>query len=223
MNPYALLVSCLALAVAGCAVPPPGATQAMKEGLVAVHSPTLDELYLRPDADLPGYRKVMIDPVPVDVRNDFLTQTHAYNRIQAPSVYPYRDALGLVKEMAATLESSVAEAFKARGYEIVEGPGPGVLRLSPGIGELYVNAPDRLSPWRTRTFTRDAGQATLYLEAHDAVTGTLLGRVVHHAIARELSRINVADDVSNRFWFDTLFRRWAENCVAEFQAGTRRP
>jgi hypothetical protein len=38
-----------------------------------------------------------------------------------------------------------------------------------------------------------------------------------------LSRINVADDVSNRFWFDTLFRRWAENCVAEFQAGTRRP
>ena len=74
-----------------------------------------------------------------------------------------------------------------------------------------------------KTFTRDAGQATLLLEARDAVTGTLLARVVHHGIAREISRINPASDVSNRFWFDTLFRRWAADCIAEFEAGRNRP
>ena len=212
MDLRALLISCLALGLAACASPSPTAGLATQEGLVAVHSRNLDELYLRPNADLPGYRKVMIDPVQVGVR----TQMHAYNRIQAPAVYP-EDAARFAKETAASLEGIVAEAFKARGYEVAAAPEPGVLRVSLSVAELDVYAPDRLSPWRTRNFTRDAGQAKLYLEARDAVTGALLGRVVHHGIAREVSRINVADNVSNQFWFETLFRRWAENCVAELQ------
>jgi hypothetical protein len=207
-----------ALAVAGCAAPPPGATQAMQEGLVAVDSRNLDRLYLRPDANLPGYRRVMIDPVRVDVR----AQMHAYNRIQSPAVYP-DDVARFAEETAAGLDDIIAEAFKARGYEVAAAPEPGVLRVSASVGELYVYAPDRFSPWRTRNFTRDAGQAVLYLEARDAVSGVVLGRVVHRGIAREVARINVTDHVSNRFWFDTMFRRWAGNCVAEFQAGLSRP
>jgi hypothetical protein len=210
---------CIAvLTVAGCAAPPPGATQAMQDGLVAVQSRNLDGLYLRPDADLTGYHRVMIDPVRVDVR----TQMHAYNRIQAPAVYP-EDLGRFAKETAASLDDIVADAFKLRGYEIAAAPEPGVLRVSASVGELYVYAPDRLSAWRTRNFTRDAGQAILYLEARDAVSGAVLGRVVHRGIAREVGRINVTDNVSNHFWFDTMFRRWAENCIAEFQAGMSRP
>jgi len=219
MNLQTPLGLCIAaLAVAGCAALPPGATQATQDGLVAVHSRNLDGLYLRPDANLPGYHRVMIDPVRVDVR----TQMHAYNRIQAPAVYP-EDLDRFAKETAASLNDIVAEAFTLRGYEIAAAPEPGVLRVSPSVAELFVYAPDRLSPWRTRNFTRDAGQAVLYLEARDAVSGTLLGRVVHRGIAREVSRINVTDNVSNHFWFDTMFRRWAENCVAELQAGASRP
>src|SRR6266850_2331238 len=219
MNLHTFLgLSIAALAMAGCAAPPPGATQAMQEGLVAVNSRNRDGLYLRPDANLAGYHRVMIDPVRVDVR----TQMHAYNRIQAPGVYP-EDLARFAKETAASLDDIVAEAFKARGYEFAAAPEPGVLRVSPSVGELYVYAPDRLSPWRTRNFTRDAGQAVLYLEVRDAVSGALLGRVVHRGIAREVSRINVTDNVSNHFWFDAMFRRWAENCVAEFQAGRREP
>ena len=115
------------------------------------------------------------------------------------------------------------EAERALAQARAAAPEPGVLRVSPSVAELYVYAPDRLSPWRTRNFTRDAGQAILYLEARDAVSGAVLGRVVHRGIAREVNRINVTDHVSNHFWFDTMFRRWAENCVAEFQAGTSRP
>jgi len=219
MNLHTFLGLCIAaLAMAGCAAPPPGATQAMQEGLVAVQSRNLDGLYLRPDANLPGYHRVMIDPVRVDVR----TQMHAYNRIQSPAVYP-DDVASFAKETAASLDGIVAEAFMVRGYEVVAAPEPGVLRVSPSVGELYVYAPDRLSPWRTRNFTRDAGQAILYLEARDAVSGAVLGRVVHRGIAREVNRINVTDHVSNHFWFDTMFRRWAENCVAELQAGMSRP
>src|SRR5437762_13219953 len=101
--PQALIVcSLLALAAAGCATPE-GATPATKDGLVAVHSRNLDGLYLRPNADLSGYRRVLIDPVSVEFRSDWLTQRHAYNRIQAPSVYPSVDGERPAKATAARL------------------------------------------------------------------------------------------------------------------------
>src|SRR5256885_9787709 len=60
--PQALIVcSALALAAAGCATPE-GATPAVKDGLVPVHSANVDELYLRLNADLSGYRRGFIEP-----------------------------------------------------------------------------------------------------------------------------------------------------------------
>src|SRR5437899_8811200 len=102
--PQALIVcSALALAAAGCATPE-GATPAAKDGLVPVHSANVDELYLRLNADLSGYRRVLIDPVSVEFRSDWLTPRHAYNRIQAPSVYPYVDCEPLARGTAVRLE-----------------------------------------------------------------------------------------------------------------------
>jgi uncharacterized protein DUF3313 len=221
MNQPALsqaLIVCavLALATAGCATPQ-RVTPVTKEGLVPVHSANVDELYLHPNADVSGYRRVLIEPVSVGFRSDWLTQRHAYNRIQAPSVYPYVDGERLARETAANLDSSLAAAFKARGYEIAAASEPGVLRVSARVTELFINAPDRLSPWITRNFVRDAGQATLSLEARDAISETVLARVVHRGIAREVGRINLAGDTSNRMWLDTMLRRWAANSVAELK------
>jgi uncharacterized protein DUF3313 len=211
MNLQALFVLCLAVLPA----PSHAATQ---EGLVAARSKNLDELHLRPNADLAGYRKVLIDPVQVEFAKDWLAHMNAYNRSPSRWITP-DEARRIAEESAASLQTAVTEAFKARGYEIVATPGPGVLRLSPSATELFVNAPDGLSPWRTRTFTREAGDAKLLLEARDAETGTLLARVFHRGIAREVGRLNLANEVSNRFWFDALFSRWAANCADEFAGG----
>jgi hypothetical protein len=202
------------------AAEPQATSRAGDEGLVAVQSRNFDELYLRPNADLAGYRKVLIDPVRAEVSSDWLKNLN-YSRSVSRRVRP-EDAERMAAETAASLESILAETFKARGYEIATAAEPGVLRLSASIADLYVNAPDRYSPWNTKTFTRDAGQATLVLEARDSVSGALLARVLHHGTAREIGRINPASDVSNRFWFDTLFKRWASDCIAEFEAGRNR-
>lgn len=203
--------------VAAFATPSHAATQ---EGLVAARSRNLDELHLRPNADLAGYRKVLVDPARVEFAKDWLRHMTAYNRSPSRWITP-EDAQRLVMETAASLQLAVAEAFKARGYEIVMTPGPGVLQLSPSATELFVNAPDGPAPWRTKTLTRDAGEAKLALEARDALSGTILARVSHHGIAREVGRLNLANEVANRFWFDALFNRWAANCVAEFEAGKK--
>jgi hypothetical protein len=214
----AFFIPCAAvLGAAACAAQPQAASEAVREGLVAVQSRNLDELYLRPNADLAA----LIDPVRAEIRSDWLKNLN-YTRNVSRWVGP-DDAQRIAKDTAATLESIIAETYKARGYEIAAAAEPGVLRLSASIADLYVNAPDRFSPWTVKTFTRDAGQATLLLEARDAVSGTLLARVVHHGIAREISRLNMAGDVSNRFWFETLFRRWTADCITEFEAGRNRP
>jgi len=222
MNFQTFFVFCAA-AIGGTAfaAEPQSASEAVREGLVAVQSRNLDELYLRPNADLAGYRKVLIDPVRAEIRGDWqknLNYTRNVSRWVGPD-----DARRIAADAASSLESVIAQTYKARGYEIAAAPEPGVLHLSASIADLYVNAPDRYSAWTTKTFTRDAGQATLALEARDAVSGTLLARVVHRGTAREISRINPASDVSNRFWFDTLFRRWTADCIAEFEASRNRP
>ncbi len=221
MNLQTLFILCGAvIGGAAFAAEPQAASEAVREGLVAVQSRNLDELYLRPNADLAGYRKVLIDPVRAEIRSDWqrnLNYTRNVSRWVGPD-----DAKRIAADVASTLESTLAETYKARGYEIAAAPEPGVLRLTASIADLYVNAPDRFSPWTVKTFTRDAGEATLRLEARDAVSGTLLARVVHHGIAHEISRINRAGDISNRFWFETLFRRWTADCIAEFEAGRNR-
>src|SRR6266545_4624477 len=71
MNLRALFV--LAIGGLGAAVTAPSqaATPPTYEGLVSVRSWNLDELYLRPNADLASYRKVVIDPVQVRFREDW--------------------------------------------------------------------------------------------------------------------------------------------------------
>jgi len=221
MNLQTLFIVCVA-AIGGvaCAAGPQAPSQVTGEGLVAVQSRQLDEVYLRPNADLAAYRKVLIDPVRAEIRSDWqknLNYTRNVSRWVGPD-----DARRIAADVASGLESVIAETYKARGYEIAAAPEPGVLRFSASIADLYVNAPDRYSPWTVKTFTRDAGQATLVLEARDAVSGTLLARVMHRGIAREVSPINTASDVANRFWFDALFRRWTADCIAEFEAGRNR-
>lgn len=222
MKPLALFIFSIALLGVAVVSPCHAADPAMHEGLVAVQSRYLDELHVRPNANLAGYRRVLIDPIRVEFSKDWLTHMNAYNRSPSRWIGP-DEARRIAMETTSSLENSVAEAFKARGYAIVAAPGPGVLRLSPSVADLYINAPDGLSPWRSKTFTRDAGEAKLLLEARDAVSGTLLARVLHHGIAREVGRLNLANEVSNRFWFDALFRRWAANCVYEFAGGKSRP
>jgi hypothetical protein len=196
--------------LAACAATP---EQPTAEGLVRSPSSQLDQVYVRPNADLPRYNKVVLGPVPVALRSDWIEQRHAYNGFQ-PMYPPVIDAEGVKKEMADLMQADVAEAFRAAGYETVALAGPGVLRASAKVDDLFINAPERL--FVARQATRDAGQAKLSLEVRDSVSGLVLARVEHFAIAREALRANPADDVSNRMWLDVAFRRFAAHSVGAF-------
>jgi len=214
---FSLVLIPLASILAACAAP-----SVSSDGLVSEHSSKFDELYFRPSADLSTYRRVMIEPVPVKFRSDFLSGKHGSNYLLAQPMYrPYQEPEALAEDISGLMQASLADAFRAANYEVVDAAAPGVLRISARIDELFVNAPDRLSSSVRATLNHDTGQATLSLEAADAVSGAVLARIVHRNIVREVGRINLATDTTNRSWFETAFRRWAANVTTAF--GTSRP
>ena len=204
MNAKALFILAIAtLAGAAFAAPPPQPAPAARDSLVPVQTRNLDEFYLRPDANLASYRKVIIDPVQVSFDRNWIRKMNDTRDVTR--WVSKDDARRIAEEMASSLGNIVAGEFKARGYQIAAAPGPGVLRLSPAAVDLF------------------AGQATLVLEARDSVTGTLLGRAVDRRKAEETRNTPTrATGVSNSFWFDTMFRRWAANCVKEFESSDNR-
>jgi len=222
MNAKTLFILAIAtLGGAAFAAPSPQPAPATRDSLVPVQTRNLDEFYLRPDANLASYRKVIIDPVQVSFDSNWMRKMNDTRDVTR--WVSKDDARRIAEEMASSLGNIVAGEFKARGYEIAAAPGPGVLRLSPAAVDLFVNTLDAQPPGINKTFTRDAGQATLVLEARDSVTGTLLGRAVDRRKAEETRNTPTrATGVSNSFWFDTMFRRWAANCVKEFESSDNR-
>jgi hypothetical protein len=211
MNMSRYLVALIA-ALAGMvvAIPVSVAAPPSYDGLVAVQSRTLDKLYIRPDAEIARYQKVMIDPITVEFSKEWdksVNDPRYVTRVRPG------DARRIANETTGNLGSILADALRTRGYEIVAAPAPGVLRLSPHVTELYINAPDIFPPGKTRSLARDAGSATVTLEARDASTGTLLAVVADRGTAQEILRLSRATSVTNSFWFDDMFRRFAASGV----------
>ena len=210
-------VSSAALSGAALAAAPVTAPGATPDGLVSVQSRQLDEVYLRPAADWTSYKKVMIDPVQVTMRKNWLrdqNESRDLSRRLTPDVVD-----DIVATATASMTEQVTASFVAKGYEITTTPGPGVMRLTPTVTDLDVYEPDATFSRQQALFTRDtAGMATLGLQARDAVTGVLLGVVVDRGTATHAQTFSRATKTSNQFWFDAMFRQWSSFCVAEMKA-----
>lgn len=182
------------------------------DGLVEVKAKRMDVAYLLPGADFRSYAKVMLDPTQVAFHKDWVKEVNRSSSSVSRDV-TQEDA----EKIAATARSSFgdifAEAFRKGGYEVVTAPGPDVLRLSTAVINLYINAPDTMSAGRSRTYTMEAGEATLIIEARDSTTGALLGRVLDRRETRGSSHMQVSSSVTNLSEFQSLFRRWADTAV----------
>ncbi|HTM61398.1 MAG TPA: DUF3313 family protein [Burkholderiales bacterium] len=223
MNRTALLALLFTGLAAGCATPPE-ALQAPRpgpDGLAVVPSGRVDQLYMRPGGEIASYRKVVLEPVAVELNSDWMKQRHGSNYRIQPTYPRYKDTDEVIRETAAAVSTSLAKAFRASGFQIVEAPGADVMRVSAKVTDLFINAPDIVSPGYTKNATRDAGDAYLALDARDSLNGKPLVKVQHHAIARETPRGNVANDPSNTLWMETLFQRWADNCATEIALAQR--
>lgn len=191
---------------ASASVPP------LLDGLVQVQSRRVDAAFLLPGADFRLYTKVMIDPAEVAFRRDWM---RSVNRNRGSSQRVRDDDAVRIAEAARTgLGDIFATAFRDAGYEIVTAPGPDVLRLSTAINDLFINAPDTRSVGRSRTYTVEAGEATLVLVARDSLSGAILGTSVDRRQTRSWGgTLTWTNSATNRSDFAALFRTWARIAV----------
>jgi hypothetical protein len=210
-------IMCVVSAQAATGLPP------TFEGLVKVDSKRLAGVYLLPGADFRSYTKVMIDPVQVTFRpgwqKDMNMSRGATRRVSDS------DAQEIAKAARSGFEDIFISAFKAKGYDVVNTPAADVLRLSPAVANLYLNAPDPMGTGVARTYTLEAGEASLSLEARDSTTGALLGVAVDRRATRNRGATFTTEG-TNRAAFEEMFRLWADICVnglAELKARSPLP
>ena len=192
--------------------------QTTPEGLNLVTSTKQRVVYLADDVDFSVYDKVIIIDSAVAFAKNWQRD---YNRNQ-------RDLSRKIKDTDVTrIKESVATEFKKvftqtmtdSGIEVVSEPVTGALILRPAIINLVVSAPNVQSSSRTRTYTANAGQMTLYLEIYDSVSGALLAKVMD---ARSASRTGpsmaYASSTSNIMEADRILKRWATEIASHFGA-----
>lgn len=144
------------------------------DGLVQRKAKGIDAVYVRPDVDFKVYRNVMLDPVVVAFDKNWKPNRGGSTtlRLSTSEIEKIRG------KMATGFQSIFAEQLAAGGYAIVDSPLDDTLRVSAGLADVYITAPDTQSAGRTTTYTRSAGRMTLAMELRDGPTGQLLARVV---------------------------------------------
>lgn len=178
------------------------------DGLVEIKPKRMDEVFVAPGADFRPYTKVMLDQTEVAFRKDWRK-----NMNDTRSTSRKIDDTEAAKIMAAASSNFAdvwAKALGKAGYQVVTAPGADVLRLSPSIVDLYINAPDTMEAGRVQSYTTEAGEATLILEARDSRTNALLGRVVDRRETRSSTgSLQPTSRVTNQSDFRLLFGQWA--------------
>lgn len=182
------------------------------DGLVQVKSKKLDVVFLLPGEDFRPYTKVMIDPAEVAFKKNWMRDINSSRRELSRKV-TQEDADEIMAAARTNFADVFTEAFMQGGYKVVQAPGPDVLRLSPGIMDLYVTAPDTMSAGRSRTYTVESGEAMLFIEVRDSTTGALLARVADRRATRQSPTLSYSNSVTNLADFRDLFSTWAKTFV----------
>jgi hypothetical protein len=178
-------------------------------GLVRVKSKNVDEAYVLPGADFRPYRKVLLKNAEVAFQRNWLRDVNSGSAAGLSGRVTKDDAQKIVAAARSGFDEIWAAAFKSAGYEIVAAPGDDVLQVMPSVVDLYVNAPDKRMSSPSRSYTVEAGEATLNLEVRDSVSGTLLGRVHDRRQTGRNASLQWTDGVTNRAEFGQLFANWA--------------
>jgi hypothetical protein len=180
--------------------------EVLPEGLKLLPKTKASAVYMRDGANFGAYDKVAILECPVAFRQNWQRDQNrkGTSRVTDSDVTKIRTAL------SAEFKKVFSQQLAAKGQTVVTDGGSGVLILRPAIINLDIQVPNTTAP-NAYTFSDSAGQATLYLELYDGVSGELLARIID---AREAGADMVGNRLrnrnTNRADADRLLNMWAD-------------
>jgi hypothetical protein len=179
------------------------------DGMPKVKRPGLDAVYLRQGASLAKYKKVILDPVEVSFDKNWDP-----NRRQTGSnIYGGEgrvDAEAIRVDLGKLARKATERELEKGGYPLVDAVGEDVLRVHARIVDLFINAPDTMTPG-VRNFVVNAGEMTLVADLYDSQTNTLIGHVIDRERGQENGPydLQIANRVTNTAEADRILSMWA--------------
>ncbi len=154
------------------------------DGLYPVENPRADAAWARPDADITGYTKVMLEGVGVEFRPGARSRV---NRATSASDYYV-----VTPERKERLKEVFAERFreelgKSTHFTLVDEAGPDVLLIKGSLIDVVSYVPPQQAG-RYEIFLDRIGEATLVLEISDSISEGIIARVVDRRAAESVSR-----------------------------------
>ena len=199
------------LFIAGCATGPTDETRATDElmsydGLFPVENSRADATWARPDFDISGFSKIMLQSVGVQYRPGGATRmTHTTRSSQHFQV---------TEAQKERFETMFAETFReelagSTRFTIVDEPGPDVLLIKGGLIDVVSFVPPEQAG-RVEVFLDRIGEATLVLEISDSASEAVIARVVDRRAAEGVSdTFRRSNRATNAAEVRRLARIWA--------------
>ena len=173
------------------------------DGLVRVENRRLDHMYLLPDVSFAGYTRVRLDPVEVSFARNWNPNRSPSQRLRPSDVQNIKSAL------ANEFRRVFSDALTRAGYTLVDEDADDVLRVQAAIVNLYITAPDKMAPGRSRTYTASSGHMTLVAELRDSDTNKLLARAVDTVQGRQAADFQISNRATNIGDARVALQKWA--------------
>lgn len=184
--------------------------QVSPEGMQLEVSNRSTVAYKKEGENFSEYANVQILPSQVAFKKNWQRD---YNRSQ-PSLSSRvkdEDVLRIKAGVAKLFDEVFKEEFgKENDNLIVEQAGVGTLVIKPAIINLEINAPDLQTAGRVKTYVNETGQATLFLELYDGVTGEILARIIDSEVVGDKMHAQWANRVKNTADAKRVIRKWAK-------------
>ena len=214
-----LLALVVAIPSSRMAIVSAGEPPAEWDGLVRTKHKQLDNFYVLPGANLSGYKRIRLDPAEVSFAKNWKPNEMQRN----PSARLNDEDIERIRSgVAIEFEKVFREELTKAGYMLSGEDGEDVLRATPMIVNLYISAPDKMTPGRSTTYVSNTGQLTLVLALSDSVSGQHLVRAVDTHRGRDTGQFQVSSSVFNLATARDAFDKWAQIMISGLkEANTR--
>jgi len=183
------------------------------DGLTVIKSTRHTEKQIKDGVDWSEYTQYQITPVEVSFRKNWKRDYNRNQRTLSKQVTD-EDMARIREGMGKIVYEEFDSALQEKGgLTKVDQADSNTLLFKPKIINLDVYAPDIDSPYISRSYVRQAGRATLFLEVYDAVSGDILARWVDTREDPDRGYFDWANRITNTVRATVVVRSWAKRLV----------
>ncbi len=184
------------------------------DGLTVVKSTRFTETEIKKGVKWSEYTKYEISPVEVSFRKDW-KQDYNQNQRSLTQQVTDKDMERIRTTISKIAYEELNKALQKKGnLTRVDTVDSNTLIFKPKVINLDIYAPDvQNSQSVTRSYVRQAGKATLFLEVYDGVSGAILGRWVDTREDTDRGYFDWANRITNNERMRLIIRSWADRLV----------